>query len=69
VINLIVRPALELGPAAAWLAGAAAVAVVAFVIYIGIALAAILVTKDADRLQVLSRTLSELVRIFLDRDR
>jgi hypothetical protein len=63
-MEILLRVLAEMAPAAEWAAGFVAAVVAAFVVYVGLAMAATLLTRDQKRLKVQYRVFSDLLRLF-----
>lgn len=64
MLEVVLRLLAEMGPAAAWIAVFMAVVVTAFVLYVGVAMAATLAARDADQAKIRYRVFKDLLRLF-----
>jgi len=64
VEGLLFHLAAAAGPAAAWAAGFSAVVIVAFVVYVGIAMVVVLRTEDVRKAEIRYRVFRDLVGLF-----
>ncbi|GAA0938735.1 hypothetical protein [Nonomuraea longicatena] len=63
-MEILLRVLAEMAPAAGWIAAFVAAVVATFVLYVGVAMAATLLTRDQKRVQIQYRVFSDLLRLF-----
>nr|WP_062331633.1 hypothetical protein [Herbidospora sakaeratensis] len=68
-MDILLRVMAELVPAAGWAAALLATVVVAFVLYVGVAMAATLLSGDRETARVRYRVFADLLELFRRRPR
>ena len=63
-MEVVLRLLVEMGPAAGWTLAFAAAVVAAFVVYVGIAMAATLATRDPRKTKVRYQVFCDLLDLF-----
>ncbi|GIH78887.1 hypothetical protein [Planobispora longispora] len=63
-MEILLRVLAEMAPVAGWAATFLAAVIAAFVLYVGIAMIATLLTRDQKRVQIRYRVFRELLQLF-----